>query len=74
MCGIAGFTGDLRNNDLLTDMVNLLTHRGPDDSGFWSAKGISLGMRRLSIIDPQTRGQPVFNKDKTITEVFNRES
>ena len=73
MCGIAGFTGDLRNNDLLTDMVNLLTHRGPDDSGFWSAKGISLGMRRLSIIDPQTGGQPVFNKDKTITVVFNGE-
>ena len=73
MCGIAGFTGRLLNSRLLEDMVNSLTHRGPDDCGFWRGEGIALGMRRLAIIDPETGGQPVFNKDRTIAVVFNGE-
>ena len=72
MCGIAGFTGA---NDLpaLNRMVATLTHRGPDSSGAWEAPGVSLGMRRLAIVDIATGEQPMFNEDGSIAVVFNGE-
>lgn len=54
-------------------MVESLHHRGPDDSGHWEGDGISLGMRRLSIIDLEGGHQPMFNEDGTIAAVFNGE-
>lgn len=50
-----------------------LEHRGPDSAGFWEGAGISLGMRRLAIIDVATGEQPVFNEDRSIAVVFNGE-
>ena len=72
MCGIAGFTGA---NDLprLIRMIGTLTHRGPDSSGAWEAPGVSLGMRRLAIVDIATGEQPMFNEDGSIAVVFNGE-
>ncbi len=35
MCGICGFTGS-KNNAVLKKMTDLLYHRGPDESGFFS--------------------------------------
>lgn len=72
MCGICGFTG---NNDhaALTGMADAVAHRGPDDAGFWEGAGISLGMRRLSIVDIETGRQPVFNEDRSICVIFNGE-
>ncbi len=52
MCGIAGFAG-FDNHRLLEAMMDMLVHRGPDDEGFCSDEQVSLGMRRLSIIDVQ---------------------
>jgi glycosyltransferase involved in cell wall biosynthesis len=52
MCGIAGFAG-FDNHRLLEAMMDTLVHRGPDDEGFYVDKHVSLGMRRLSIIDVQ---------------------
>ena len=54
-------------------MVESLHHRGPDDSGHWEGDGISLGMRRLSIIDLEGGHQPMFNEDGSIAAVFNGE-
>lgn len=75
MCGITGFV--FRNTnippDLLYKMTNNLTHRGPDDEGFFIDTGICLGHRRLSIIDIKTGKQPIHNEDKTIWIVFNGE-
>jgi asparagine synthase (glutamine-hydrolysing) len=72
MCGIAGFTG-ASNPSLLKLMTSTLTHRGPDSAGFWEGRGVSLGMRRLAIIDIATGEQPIFNEDGTIAVVFNGE-
>ena len=72
MCGIAGFTGP-NDRAALERMTESLRHRGPDSAGFWEGPGISLGARRLAIIDVATGEQPVFNEDKTVAVVFNGE-
>ena len=55
MCGIAGFNwGDER---LLKRMTDLLRHRGPDDEGAFVARELSLGHRRLSILDLSELGR-----------------
>ena len=52
MCGICGFTGELLNRDrVLKDMADKIIHRGPDSCGYFSNPEISMGFRRLSIID-----------------------
>jgi asparagine synthase (glutamine-hydrolysing) len=72
MCGICGFTGP-PNAQALSHMIQTLQHRGPDDQGRYQAEGIHLGMRRLSIVDPETGQQPVHNEEQTIWCVFNGE-
>jgi asparagine synthase (glutamine-hydrolysing) len=54
-------------------MVESIRHRGPDESGTWEGEGISLGMRRLSIIDVSGGHQPMFNEDGRVACVFNGE-
>ena len=60
MCGIAGiFLLDSANKDKLKSikkMTGALTHRGPDDEGFYFNDKIGLGHRRLNIIDLSTYG------------------
>lgn len=77
MCGIVGSI-DLNGRDCLDPaltraMTDRITHRGPDGDGFFHAPGVSLGMRRLSIIDVEGGDQPIFNEDGTIALVFNGE-
>jgi asparagine synthase (glutamine-hydrolysing) len=72
MCGICGVAGHVDGN-VLRAMTDSLTHRGPDDSGFHEAPGISLGVRRLSIIDVPGGHQPLANEDGSVTVVFNGE-
>ena len=54
-------------------MGSVLKHRGPDDEGHYESNDISLGMRRLAIVDIETGYQPVSNEDKTIFTVCNGE-
>jgi asparagine synthase (glutamine-hydrolysing) len=72
MCGICGIKG-LKNNDLLKRMCRVMSHRGPDDEGYFLDKDIGLGMRRLSIIDLDTGHQPIHNEDESIQVVLNGE-
>lgn len=72
MCGICGFTGP-PDSKSLKRMVASLHHRGPDSEGFRETPKISLGMRRLAIIDVETGDQPVFNETGTVAAVFNGE-
>lgn len=73
MCGICGFAG-LGNDALLRAMTASIAHRGPDEDGFFTeADRVSLGMRRLKIIDLATGKQPISNEDGTVTVVFNGE-
>jgi len=72
MCGIIGF--NFEDKKLAKEMCNTLEHRGPDQHAIYTDKGISLGHRRLSIIDLSVKGrQPMFNEDKTICIIFNGE-
>ena len=74
MCGICGFTGQLDNREnVIRKMTEVITHRGPDSDGFFSDDTISMGFRRLSIIDLETGHQPIFNEDKTLVLTFNGE-
>src|SRR3989338_476610 len=72
MCGICGF--NFEDKKLLKSMTNEIMHRGPDSEGHYTDKGISLGSRRLSIIDVSKAGnQPIYNEDKSVVLVFNGE-
>lgn len=74
MCGFVGFTGSVENNiSVLRSMTDRIKHRGPDDADYYSDGEISLGFRRLSIIDLDGGRQPIFNEDKSKVLVFNGE-
>lgn len=73
MCGLVGLVGPGVATDRLSDMRDVLTHRGPDDSGVYEGDGVALGFRRLSIIDVCTGHQPLSNEDRTVWVVLNGE-
>lgn len=50
-----------------------MVHRGPDDEGMIQVDGVTLGMRRLSIIDLEGGHQPIHNEDSSIWVVQNGE-
>ena len=53
----------------------MLHHRGPDDEGAHTdgSTGVSIGMRRLSIIDVEGGHQPICNEDRSVWVVCNGE-
>ena len=72
MCGICGF--NWADERLIEGMKSRLVHRGPDDHGSHVADGISLGHRRLSIVDlSEAARQPLCNEDGTVWITFNGE-
>jgi asparagine synthase (glutamine-hydrolysing) len=76
MCGIAGimnYEQMVPDPLVLKRMTDIIEHRGPNDSGFWSEEGIGLGFRRLSIIDIKEGHQPLSNEDDSIWIIFNGE-
>ncbi len=74
ICGIYGFTGLGLEAEVITKkMCSVMVHRGPDDEGFYSDEKVSLGMRRLSIIDLVSGHQPISNEDKNVWVVYNGE-
>ena len=74
MCGIAGFTG-CADKSLLEKMCDVMLHRGPDDIGIYCDKHaeLSIGMRRLSIIDLDGGHQPISNEDGSLIVICNGE-
>ncbi|PIU83495.1 MAG: asparagine synthase (glutamine-hydrolyzing) [Elusimicrobia bacterium CG06_land_8_20_14_3_00_38_11] len=77
MCGIVGIYNFGNNRPVerekLTQMCNIIRHRGPDSDGFFLNNNIGLGIRRLAIIDLQTGNQPIHNEDNKIWTVLNGE-
>ena len=75
MCGIAGIVHF--NNTVARDqalrMRDIMSHRGPDDSGIYVWENVCLVHRRLSIIDISGGRQPMCNEDGTIWITFNGE-
>ena len=54
-------------------MCERIVHRGPDSEGLWTDDRVALGMRRLSVIDLKTGGQPVFSCDRSVVVMMNGE-
>ena len=78
MCGIVGFTSTAPHDpagakQTVQAMADLIRHRGPDGEGYFADTRAALGHRRLSIIDANGGGQPMFNEDGSLVVVFNGE-
>jgi asparagine synthase (glutamine-hydrolysing) len=77
MCGITGqvfFNPEKSVEcDLLTKMCRTLTHRGPDEEGYYTRNNVGLGVRRLAIIDVDGGHQPISNENQTIWAIQNGE-
>ncbi len=77
MCGITGIfhleTAKPVDPERVRRMSDAIAHRGPDGSGVWTAPGVGLGHRRLSIIDLEGGAQPMHSDDETLTLTFNGE-
>lgn len=80
MCGINGFYNyadrSIDSQDQLIQLMNKeLVHRGPDDMGQWhnDRRAITLGHRRLSILDLSPRGHQPMHGREGATIVFNGE-
>lgn len=64
---------DVPQDGLLEAMTAPLAHRGPDGEGFLRDGAVGLGHRRLSVIDVEGGGQPIFNEDRSVAVVYNGE-
>ena len=76
MCGFVGFrnTPEVRSPEsVVKAMADRIVHRGPDDADYYVDQDVSLGFRRLSIIDLEGGRQPIRNEDGTKVLVFNGE-
>ena len=77
MCGIAGIVGEhdlVVSERIIRAMMAAQSHRGPDNEGFTVAAGMSLGHRRLAIIDrSESANQPMWSPTRRYTLVFNVE-
>lgn len=79
MCGIIGLVDwnrDLtKNKDVLTQMTQALTPRGPDAEGFWTSLHVALGHRRLVVVDPLGGQQPMIRNrgEHTYSMIYNGE-
>ena len=80
MCGITGFfSSEINENQysiLLSRMSDKITHRGPNDSGYWFSIDDKIGLahRRLSILDiSQAGAQPMHSNSNRYTIVYNGE-
>ena len=67
MCGIVGFVNykqDISNyKNVLINMNNTLSRRGPDEEGFYMQKHVALGHKRLIVIDPEGGKQPMQSRN-----------
>jgi asparagine synthase (glutamine-hydrolysing) len=76
MCGIAGILGGAdveERRRRVGRMTRALTHRGPDDEGFFNDDQVSLGFRRLAVLDLETGEQPIIDENRRLAIVLNGE-
>jgi asparagine synthase (glutamine-hydrolysing) len=77
MCGICGqFNFGSQAPVLRRDierMARSISHRGPDDEGYYLAGPLGFGFRRLSIIDLAGGHQPMSDREETVWVIFNGE-
>ena len=79
MCGFVGCVHEKAQNfqeeqkELFAGMNRVITHRGPDDEGYYYDNHIQFGFRRLSIIDIESGHQPLTYENERYWIIFNGE-
>jgi asparagine synthase (glutamine-hydrolysing) len=77
MCGIAGmldFSGSMNKETIIRRMNECLSHRGPDDTGYFNDDLIAFGHKRLAVIDLSTSSnQPMSDYSGRYCIIFNGE-
>lgn len=74
MCGIYGVINKRVSKELAEKCLDTMFHRGPDGSGLWQEGGVTLGHRRLSILDLSSAGsQPMSYAGGRYHMTFNGE-
>ena len=77
MCGIAGIVNLTEptaiDPQIVRRMADAITHRGPDEDGFFFRPGLGMANRRLSIVGLAAGKQPISNEDRSVSVVFNGE-
>ncbi len=77
MCGICGQYNfrklEPAQRQEIVAMTRTLTHRGPDDEGYFLAGPLGFGFRRLSIIDLAGGHQPMSDQEESVWVIFNGE-
>jgi asparagine synthase (glutamine-hydrolysing) len=77
MCGIAGIVNLTEpapiDPQIVRRMADAITHRGPDEDGYFFRPGIGMANRRLSIVGLADGKQPIANEDRSVSVVFNGE-
>lgn len=72
MCGIVGFNWEEEKK--IKFLASLLEHRGPEQEGFHVGDGVSIGHKRLRILDLSEKArQPIYNEDNTVCLSYNGE-
>ena len=79
---MSGFIGCVHENTLIfqedekqlfKNMNHMITHRGPDDDGYYMDDHVQFGFRRLSIIDIESGHQPLTYENERYWIIFNGE-
>ncbi len=75
MCGFFGirYKSSKRPRLQMEEVTDAFAHRGPDEERHADFGDVSLGFRRLSIIDLTRGAQPMYNEDGTVCLVLNGE-
>ncbi|WP_391558745.1 asparagine synthase (glutamine-hydrolyzing) [Robertmurraya sp.] len=79
MCGFIGCVHDKSQvfsdgqKQQFENMNNVITHRGPDDDGYFYDSHVQFGFRRLSIIDIESGHQPLHFENERYWIIFNGE-
>jgi asparagine synthase (glutamine-hydrolysing) len=70
---LGGEPTEVISPEVLDRMTDVIRHRGPDDVGTYTAPGVAIGVRRLSIVDVVEGHQPFPNEDGTVWAAQNGE-
>ncbi|MCL2311041.1 MAG: asparagine synthase (glutamine-hydrolyzing), partial [Firmicutes bacterium] len=77
MCGICGFIGEIKNENVVIEkMTSAISHRGSDGANYFVEKNIGIGFRYLKSSDKEFHNQPIFSEDDNLVltadgEIYN---
>ena len=74
MCGIVGYCWPEQvGEDALSNMVDRIRHRGPDETGYLKSGSFNGAMTRLAINGLAHGGQPLYSSDRSVAVFYNGE-